>query len=161
MPPLPTPQTPRAAAADAVCVRADRDGLAHCLALSRATCARWGLGDEDSQALRLAVEEACTNIVDHGYPTDRPGPLTLEFRFSEPGWAEVHIFDRATPFHPDDAHEPDLSAELDDRPIGGLGWFFIKQVMTDVTYRSDAQGNALCLRRRLVSPSVPPTGDAA
>jgi serine/threonine-protein kinase RsbW len=156
-----TNQTSRAAAADAVCVRADLDGLARCLALSQASCARWGLCDEDSQALRLAVEEACTNIVDHGYPSGLPGPLTLEFCFPEPGWAEAHIFDQATPFHPDDATEPDLAAALEDRPIGGLGWFFIKQVMTEVTYRSDAQGNALCLRRRLVSPSQPPNGETA
>jgi anti-sigma regulatory factor (Ser/Thr protein kinase) len=157
--PLSTPQIHGAAAADAVFVRADRDGLARCLALSQTSCARWSLCDEDSQALRLAVEEACTNIVDHGYPSGLPGPLRLEFCFPEPGWAEAHIFDQATPFHPDDATEPDLAAALEDRPIGGLGWFFIKQVMTEVTYSSDAQGNALCLRRRLLSPSQPPTGE--
>lgn len=135
-----------------VCVRADRDGLARCLALTEATCTKLALGDEDTMALRLAVEEACTNIVDHGYPAGQAGPLSLTFSAPQPGWLEARIDDQATPFHPDNAREPDLLASVEDRPIGGLGWFFIKQVMTQVDYHSDDQGNRLRLLRRLTTP---------
>jgi anti-sigma regulatory factor (Ser/Thr protein kinase) len=147
--PTPLPDVAPVAQAN---VRADRDGLAHCLNLTQSVCNRLGLADEDAMALRLAVEEACTNITDHGYPADHPGPLTLEFRVLSPDCVEARMCDRATPFHPDEAREPDLDAGLDDRPIGGLGWFFIKQVMTEVDYHSDAQGNCLRLRRHLTRP---------
>ena len=76
---------------------------------------------------------------------------------------EARIGDQARPFHPDEATEPDVQASADKRAVGGLGWFFIKQVMTEVDYRSTPQGNCLRLRRRLTAPptACPPADPTA
>lgn len=150
--PPPDPATPLGA----VQVLANREGLAACLALTEHLCTQLALSDEDTQAVRLAVEEACSNVVDHGYAGQPPGPLSLAFHLIAADVLEAQVCDQAPPFHPDEASQPDLLSDSDDRPIGGLGWFFIKQVMTEVAYTSQAEGNCLSLRRKLAAPLPSP-----
>lgn len=145
----------------AVQVSGDRVGLARCLALVEAVCAGLALEPDDALAVRLAVEEACSNVVDHGYAGREPGPLALSFSLPEPDVLLAQVRDQAPAFHPDQAPAPDLLAEADERAIGGLGWHLIRQVMTAWDYTSGADGNCLSLARRLATPPVPPaTGDA-
>lgn len=146
-PPYPFPNTP-----PAVLTQADREGLAHCMALSEVTCQHLALSTEDEQAVRLAVEEACANVVNHGYQGKAPGLLRLEFRLLDVQTLQALIGDQATPFHPDHAPTPDLLAGADDRPVGGLGWMLIRQMMPPVDYTSTAQGNTLVLQRSLQQP---------
>lgn len=131
---------------------ADRDGLARCLTMSETVCRQLGLSDDDSQAIRLCVEEACINVVSHGYEGKEPGLLGLAFHLVDPHTLQAHIQDQATPFHPDQAPAPDLLASVEDRPIGGLGWMLIQQMMPPVAYTSDADGNTLVLERQLLQP---------
>jgi len=136
-------------------VRGDRDGLARCLAPVEAVCADLALGAEDALAVRLAVEEACSNVVEHGYAGREPGLLALSFSLPEPDVLLAQVRDEAPAFHPDQAPAPDLLAELDERAIGGLGWHLIREVMTAWDYTSGADGNCLSLARRLATPPVP------
>lgn len=134
---------------------ANRDGLAQCMALSETICERLNLGAEDAYAIRLAVEEACTNIVDHGYAGTDPGPVQLTFKLKRVGDARqliIELQDTATPFHPEDASAPDLLSDAEDRPVGGLGWFFIQSTMDEVRYRSEGGENCLTLVKRLNQP---------
>lgn len=94
--------------------------------------------------LRLAVEEACTNLIEHAYPPGAAGPISLSLR-AERECIIVEIRDRAPPFDPANVTPPDLEASLEDRPIGGLGWHLIRGVMDEVRYDSDAAGNRLTL----------------
>lgn len=154
--PPPDPTAPLGA----VQVLANRDGLAACLTLTEQMCTQLALTGEDAQAVHLAVEEACSNVVEHGYAGLPPGPLSLSFRLVAADVLEAQVCDQAPPFHPEEAHQPDLLSDSDDRPIGGLGWFFIKQVMTEVAYASEAGGNCLSLRRKLAAP-LPSAGEGA
>ena len=128
---------------------ANREGLARCLSLAETVCQQLGLADDDMQAVRLSVEEACVNVVSHGYKDREPGLLGLAFHVVNPHTLQAHIQDQAPPFHPDQAPVPDLLADVDDRPIGGLGWMLIRQMMPPVDYISDANGNTLVLERHL------------
>lgn len=134
---------------------ANRDGLAQCMALSESICEQLNLGAEDAYAIRLAVEEACTNIVDHGYAGTDPGPIQLTFKLKRAGDARqliIELQDTAMPFHPEDASAPDLLSDAEDRPVGGLGWFFIQNTMDEVRYRSEGGENCLTLVKRLEQP---------
>lgn len=144
---LPLPSLPAPVSA-----LADRDGLARCMALSQAVCEQLGLTDDDEQAVRLAVEEACVNVVSHGYKGKEPGLLGLTFELPNGHTLQAHIRDQATPFHPDQAPMPSLSDDVEDRPVGGLGWMLIRQMMPPVSYTSTAQGNTLVLQRELQQP---------
>ncbi|HRK38895.1 MAG TPA: ATP-binding protein [Burkholderiaceae bacterium] len=135
---------------------ANREGLARCLNLAETVCQQLGLSDDDMQAVRLSVEEACVNVVSHGYKDREPGLLGLAFHVVNPHTLQAHIQDQAAPFHPDQAPIPDLLADVDDRPIGGLGWMLIRQMMPPVDYISNANGNTLVLERHLQQPLASP-----
>jgi serine/threonine-protein kinase RsbW len=92
--------------------------------------------------LKLAVDEACTNIITHGYAGMNPGSIILHLEM-EPDKVIVTITDFGHPFEPSEASPPDVEAELEDRAMGGFGLFFIYQTMDEITYETTANGNRL------------------
>lgn len=99
--------------------------------------------------LKLAVDEACTNVIEHGY-----GGLggTVRLSAAENGGSlTVIIEDRGLPFDPASVPPPDLSADWQDRRIGGLGWHFIRSCVDEIRYEPgvDGGGNRLTLVKKL------------
>jgi anti-sigma regulatory factor (Ser/Thr protein kinase) len=92
--------------------------------------------------LKLAVDEACTNIISHGYSGMNPGSiiLTLEFGARQ---VLVTITDFGHPFEPCEPPAPDAEASLEGRPTGGFGLFFIYQTMDRIAYEAAEDGNHL------------------
>lgn len=78
--------------------------------------------------LKLAVDEAVTNVVLHGYG-NAGGDVELHMR-AEGDDVVISILDRAGCFDPDEVKAPRLDTPLHDRPAGGMGIFLIRQ-MTD------------------------------
>jgi anti-sigma regulatory factor (Ser/Thr protein kinase) len=105
-----------------------------------------GFSEEDILDMQLAVEEAITNTIRYGY-AGAPGTIAIRCTV-EPDRATVEIADDAPAFDPLKVPEPDLSADLDDRPIGGLGIFLLRKVMDDVAYRFADNQNILVLVKR-------------
>lgn len=97
--------------------------------------------------LKLAVDEACTNIITHGYAGMNPGSIILCLEL-EPQEVRVTITDFGHSFEPTEQPAPDVEAGLEDRPMGGFGLFFIYQTMDDVDYEADVCGNRLMLVKR-------------
>jgi serine/threonine-protein kinase RsbW len=124
--------------------QAHLEDLRALLDFTRDACARLGLDDDATFRIRLAVEEACMNLIEHGYPPGPPGPIELAIT-GDDDRVVVGIRDRAPPFDPAAVPPPDLAAEWQNRRIGGLGWHLINQVMDEVRYESDAAGNLLTL----------------
>src|SRR5688500_5033234 len=111
-------------------------------------CAEAGLSADVCDDLKLAVDEACANIITHGYAGMDPGSIMLDLRLT-PQRAEVRLTDFGHPFEPSEAPAPDVSAALDDRPMGGFGLFFIYSTMDEVDYQTNEDGNCLILTKRL------------
>ena len=105
-----------------------------------------GFPEEDILDTQLAVEEAVTNIIMHGY-RDAGGEITVLYRASR-GIVEIQLEDRAAPFNPLSIPEPDLGGDIEDRKIGGLGIFLVRQVMDEILYRSEDGKNILILIKR-------------
>ncbi|MDF2463134.1 MAG: anti-sigma-factor antagonist [Ramlibacter sp.] len=113
------------------------------------TCKEAGLDDEAAFAVRLAGEEACTNIINHAYAGVDPGPISLEVR-CDSAQVVIRIEDRAPLFSPEDAPPPDLTSDWQSRREGGLGWHLIRQMMDEVRHEPIAGGgNRLELIKRL------------
>jgi serine/threonine-protein kinase RsbW len=104
-----------------------------------AACREVGADEDVAYALRLAMEEVCTNVITHGYTDQRPGPITLTFQAGR-GQIAMTIVDRARLFSPDDAPPPDLSTDWDDRKVGGLGWFLIRKMTDEVRHEPNPGG---------------------
>ncbi len=112
---------------------------------------RHDLPAEDRHALRLLVEEACTNVVRHAYPEGEPGRLTLELSFGD-GFASIRVEDGGVPFAPADVPSPVLDDDWQRRPEGGLGWHLIRSHSDEIAYERLADSNRLTLRKRLSAP---------
>ncbi len=105
-------------------------------------CARFDVPGDVVLDLKLAVDEACTNIIEHGYKGMDPGSIILSFRI-EPDRILVQITDFGHVFEPVRAPKPDVAAALEDRELGGLGLFLIYQTMDNIDYQSSEEGNTL------------------
>ncbi len=104
--------------------------------------------DQICYDLKLAVDEACTNIITHGYAGMNPGSIILSLEMA-PNKAVVTITDFGHPFEPSEASLPDVEAGLKDRPMGGFGLFFIYQTMDEINYETTEDGNRLTFIKQL------------
>jgi serine/threonine-protein kinase RsbW len=130
---------------------ARRERLADLLAFVDRACARAALEPDAAFDVRLATEEVVTNVIEHGYAGSAPGPITVRFRH-DPRQVVVTIEDLAPPFDPATVRPADPSAPLEERRIGGLGWYFVNRVMDEVRHEHrHPRGNRLTLVKRLVT----------
>jgi len=133
----------------AVCRPAQMDILDELQDFVESAAAHSGLNHETTFAFKLAMEEACANIIQHGYQGREPGLLTLFFDVKE-NLARLTIRDDGNYFSPEQAKVPDLEADWDEREIGGLGVYLVKELMDKVTYERKADNvNQLTLEKIL------------
>lgn len=109
---------------------------------------RPNISDDQCYDLQLAVDEACTNIITHGYADMDPGSIILRWDPVKNGIA-ITITDFGHPFEPIETDMPDAKAGLEDMPMGGFGLFFIFQTMDEVEYDETEHGNHLRLIKYL------------
>jgi serine/threonine-protein kinase RsbW len=110
-----------------------------------------GLTDDDVFHVEMAVDEACSNIIEHAY-ADRSGDIDLICSSSAPGAFEITIHDSGRTFNPDGVAAPPLNvpADVDDLNEGGLGLYFMRKLMDEVRFEMVAgQGNTLTMTKRL------------
>lgn len=110
-------------------------------------CALAGAKDDECFGLKLAVDEACTNIIEHGYGPGAAGEIEVEFE-ADGDAIRVAITDTGRPFDPAGYPSPDLGAGA-ERPIGGLGIHLMRSSVDEVRYRPGPAGNRLELVKRL------------
>jgi serine/threonine-protein kinase RsbW len=106
------------------------------------------LPEEVVSDLTLALEEAVSNVIRHGYG-DRPdGLISVTFRATGESIVAT-VEDAAVGFDPLKHPEPDLTVPVEARPEGGMGVYLIKRLMDEVDYRVDDGRNVLTLTKRL------------
>lgn len=96
---------------------------------------------------QLAVEEAITNIIVHGYQRPDGEIQVICQRMSDA--IEIRIVDSAMPFDPLSLPQPDLDSTVSERRIGGLGIYLIRQVMDGFLYRyEDGKNNLILIKKK-------------
>lgn len=99
--------------------------------------------------VRLAVEEVCTNVIMHGYGGRGDGPVSVAVEITG-GEIVIRISDAAPLLDLSTVPHPDTAAPADERPIGGLGWYFVRSVMDRVEQHGrGAKGNVFVLAKRV------------
>lgn len=103
-----------------------------------------GLDEDEAFKVQLAVDEACTNVIEHAYE-GRGG--TIELCCCREGTGiRVRIQDWGQSFDLDAVRQPDLYAPLKDRQVGGLGLHFMRSLMDQVRFSFDQdEGNVLTM----------------
>lgn len=107
-----------------------------------------GLDARAVYAVQMAVDEACTNIIEHAYGGEGRGDIECTWMADDEGLTVV-LRDYGRPFDPTSVPAPDLHVSLEERRLGGLGLYFIRQLMDELRFEftSDA-GNVLTMVKR-------------
>ena len=105
-----------------------------------------GLDMIESARIQLAVEEAVTNVINHGYGgSDGEILITTDIESSQ---VMITITDTGQEFDPTSIPPPNVTADLDHRNIGGLGVHLIRSVMDSVSYiRHDNKNRLMMIKR--------------
>ena len=98
--------------------------------------------------IRLVTEELVVNIVDYAYPEGGDDYLDVEIERDEER-ITLCFRDGGVPFNPLDQPPPDISQPMEQRPIGGLGFFIVTKKMDSVTYEYTGGENVLTVMKKL------------
>ena len=113
-----------------------------------------GLGEDFSLSpdivfnLNLVLEEAVVNVINYAYPKEEHESIYLSARMHE-GSIILVLTDTGKEFDPTAAPEADVTLSADERQIGGLGIFLIRQIMNKVEYQRINGQNVLRLEKNL------------
>ncbi|MGD8751433.1 MAG: pyridoxal-dependent decarboxylase [Anaerolineales bacterium] len=104
--------------------------------------------DEDTTAdMVLAVDEAATNVITHGYQ-DQEGVIEIEVRREGDAFI-VHLRDEAVPFDPTAVSSLDLTLPPEERILEGMGVGLMRRRTDEISHRVTLQrGNELTLVKR-------------
>ena len=105
-------------------------------------CEEEKLSDEILNKLTLVVEEIFVNVANYAYPP-KTGDIEIYFRKSAEDELEFKFVDNGTPFNPLENADPNIELSAEDRPIGGLGIFMVKNIMSSVEYEYKNNQNIL------------------
>jgi len=106
------------------------------------------LPQEQKDELVLAIAEAAQNIVKHGYKGIEETNDRMEIKISlNDSDLEIGFFDKGKAVVPENVKH----RKLDDIKPGGLGTFFIKQIMDNAVFKKDQTGwvNHLILTKKI------------
>lgn len=107
-----------------------------------------GIDPSLAMSLNLALEEAATNVVLYAYPEGTHGTLEIIGEVKE-NILTFFLKDSGVAFDPTEKEDADVTLGIEERPIGGLGIFLIRQLMDSVSYeRKDGQ-NILKMTKKL------------
>ncbi len=126
-----------------------RENVPGLLTLFEQACQQHKIPRQTCLDLQLAVEEACINVIEHGYEGLQPGTIAITFKIKD-RQVSITITDFGHEFDPTKYPPPDLTSDWDQRPVGGLGVYLITKLMDAVRYTSDpVQGNRLELTKNI------------
>ncbi len=94
---------------------------------------RAGLSPRNIYAIQTAVDEACSNIIDHAYGGEDLGFIKVSVDILDSA-IKITITDDGLPFNPDKVPEPDLQNTLENRKERGLGIYFMRKLMDEVSF---------------------------
>ena len=102
----------------------------------------------EAARIQLAVEEAVTNVVNHGYKGRESGDVSVRVEIDGRD-IRITIRDQGHAFDPTTIPPADITADLDHRNIGGLGVHLIRSVMDSVSYSRVGDENRLILEKKI------------
>ena len=103
---------------------------------------RYAFASKIIHAVKLAVEEAVTNIIRHGYMNTTDGKITIQICVRSNS-LRIVLIDQGPSFDPIQVNDPDLAKYIDAGKRGGLGIFMIRKLMDEFHYSVTDRGNEI------------------
>ena len=92
-----------------------------------------GFDGEESNKIELAVDEACTNVIEHAYQHDESKDIDIAIKIDYHKFTVV-VTDRGKSFKMKEVELPDMESYLAEIRVGGLGIYLMKTLMDEVDY---------------------------
>ncbi len=126
-------------------VNAKVDNLDRVLAFIEDALSENGCPMKPQMQILIAAEEIFVNIANYAYGE---GEGSAWIGIDIQGRRVVAVFeDAGTPYNPLAKEDPDITADADERQIGGLGIFMVKKTMDSVKYAYEGGKNRLTIRK--------------
>ncbi|MFC1959974.1 anti-sigma factor antagonist [Chloroflexota bacterium] len=108
---------------------------------------RANLNERAAYHCQMSVDEACTNIIEHGFGgANETGRIEVICQ-EEADRFTIRIVDNSSPFNPLLREDPNPDMQLAEREPGGWGIFFIKKMMDNITYELVDNQNTLIISK--------------
>ena len=120
------------------------ENLTEISSLVREAAQNTGLNDFAIYAVETAVDEACSNIIEHAYGGEDKGDIEFSFDITDVG-LKITLVDHGKPFDPDKVPIPDLKGHLRTRKTHGLGLYIMRQWMDEVKFKFEEGKNTLTM----------------
>lgn len=101
-----------------------------------------GLDDEEIYSVQLAVDEACTNIIEHAYEGEGKGDIVCICEASRDRF-EIELRDKGKPFDPGRIPDPKVGAPLENLGNRGAGIYLMKKLMDEISFDFSEGGETI------------------
>lgn len=139
---------------------AKQENMASMVSFIKKAVEKHGGNRKDVYQIHLISEEIILNIIKYAYP-EKTGDIEIKYEFKPNGNPDaegkverkaemmIRISDQGIPFNPLEKDEPDISAPVDQRDIGGLGIFMVRNLVDHLSYERQNNQNVLILIKQL------------
>lgn len=108
-----------------------------------AACNEWKLDEEFTNKLDMCAEEIFANITFYAYP-EKNGMLEAVLTKSDNSII-FEFKDNGVEYNPLEKPDPDIDLPAEQRPIGGLGIYMVKQMSDKIYYKRENNQNILTM----------------
>ena len=107
------------------------------------TCKEWNLNDDLTNKLDMCAEEIFANVAFYAYP-ERKGLIDVTLNKSDNNII-FEFTDEGVEYNPLAKPDPDITLPPEERPIGGLGIYMVKNLADEIYYKRENNNNILTL----------------
>ncbi|MDZ7771153.1 MAG: ATP-binding protein [Balneolaceae bacterium] len=125
-----------------ITVKASTEHLARVRDFVAGHASDFGFKQQDVADIRLAVDEAYTNIIKHAYQNDNRKSVDIELGYNtHEFW--ISLKDTGNAFDPRNYSKPDVRRKIKEKKRGGVGVYLIRKLMDDVEYNQQSGFNEI------------------
>lgn len=106
-----------------------------------------GFKKQDVADIRLAVDEAYTNIIKHSYKNDPQKSVDIDLGYDEDKFW-ISLMDTGNAFDPSNYKKPDIEKSIKKGKKGGVGVYLIRKLMDEVTYSRQGSKNVIHMTKK-------------
>ena len=107
-----------------------------------------GASMKATNVILVSAEEIYANVAMYAYEGRQLGNCKIITEFEDDS-IKITFIDSGMPFNPLAKIDPDVHAAIEDRGIGGLGIYMVKNTMDECTYAYENEQNIFSMKRTI------------
>lgn len=108
-----------------------------------------GLNERATYEVQLAVDEACSNIIEHAYGGEGKGEIEITCNLAPDG-IEIVLKDEGKPFDPDSIKEIEIGTPLEKLGSRGAGVFLMRKLMDEVRFEFSKKSGTILKMKKII-----------